>query len=147
MISRTPFYNRHPGNLWLGMAMLIGILVAIAGATTPWLLLLPLLIWAYQTARRSAMRTTRLQQFGYFSGSRHNTSWIYEERHGNMDVALLLPLSHTEPGHWELYIPKDDVWRKLVPGWAADRRLEIASRIAEGWKAGEVHIPTDSANA
>jgi len=129
------------------MAIVFFLGVTIAGATTPWILLLPLLICGYRSTRRNTARTTSLRQFGYFPGSQHFKYWIYEERHGYADVALILPIENTEPGHWELYIPQDDLWRQTVPNWAADRRLEIASRIAEGWKAKDFHIRTNAGSA
>ncbi len=147
MNSSAPFYNRHPWNRWVGMVLITSIVVLIAGATTPWILLIPCLIWFYRNTRQDFTRTGCLQQCGYFSGSKYLKYWIYEERRGYKDVALLLPLENTEPGHWELYIPNDDLWRQTVPSWAADRRPEIASRIAEGWKAKDIHIPADAADA
>jgi len=57
---KPPFYNRHPWNQRIGIAMGIGIAVAIAGATTPWVLVVPLLIWAYRSTRGGTDRITRL---------------------------------------------------------------------------------------
>jgi hypothetical protein len=58
-------------------------------------------------------------------------------------AALILPVDNTEPGHWEMFIPTDSVWRTTVPSWAWERRLEIATRIAEAWKPKDFHLLND----
>ena len=85
----------------------------------------------------------RLNKKGYFSGRRVNEQWVYEEVQGYNVVALILPIANTEPGHWEMFIPTDAEWRTAVPSWAWERRLEIAARIAEGWKPKDFHLPKD----
>ena len=118
-----------------------------ATAAAPWLLLLPILLWVYHTARLGSRRKSRLKQLGYFSGSQYLDYWIYEERSGRSVVALMLPLERTDPGTQELFIPDDEVWRRTVPSWAAERRTEIALRIAEGWKPSHFHFAEQAEDA
>lgn len=138
-----PFYNRAPWNLIVGLSLFCVMVAAIALFTTPWILLIPFVIGMYVFARRNIVRTMSLKQKGYFSGRQVNEHWIYEERQGFVTAALVLPVSNTEPGHYELFIPEDALWRSTVPSWARDRREEIALRISEGWKARNFHLPKD----
>lgn len=137
---RPYFYNRVPWNIVLGVAFFVVPVVALAWFSSPFVLLLPFSVLIYLDARRRAKRAWSLRTRAYFSGSRHHEYWVYEERHGFIDVALILPVAKTEPGRWELYIPKNDAWCAAVPKWARDRREEISARIAEAWKADRIHI-------
>jgi hypothetical protein len=138
-----PFYNRDPWNLIFGFAGAIAVAVCIALAATPWMLLVPLLVWAVVSNRRHFRRKWALRDKGYFSHRQGQDHWIYEERQGYSLVAFILPVANTEPGHWELFIPDDAKWRATVPVWALDRRKEIALRIAEEWKPKDFHLPSD----
>ena len=142
-VRSPPFYNRAPWNLLIGASLLNVLLCALALATTPWLLLIPIFGWIYLTSYRDLVRRSQLKKKGYFAGSMYRGYWIYEEQRGYSTEALLLSVENTEPGHWELFIPDDAQWRRTVPGWALDRRKEIAGRIAEGWKAKDIHFPKD----
>lgn len=106
-VMAAPFYNRAPWNLLIGVSLVVVGLCALALATTPWLLLVPLLAWIYLTCYRHLARSLHLKKKGCFAGSRHYGYWIYEERRGHSTVALLLKVENTEPGHWELFIPED----------------------------------------
>jgi hypothetical protein len=135
---QSQFYNRIPWYPLLAIATMA--FVVVATATAPWLLLLPILAWVYDTVRLYRRRKSQLKNLGYFSGSQYHDYWIYEERRGRSVVALLLPLERTDPNLRELFIPDEDMWRKTVPCWAADRRVEIALRIAESWKPAHFHF-------
>lgn len=140
--GNRPFYNRSPWNLIIGAIFFFAVGISIAAATTPWILLVPLVLWAIRSIKRFVQRQTGLDNRGYFSHAQ-NHHWIYEERHGYSLAALILPLENTEPGHWELFIPEDAKWRATVPDWAKDRRKEIALRIAEAVKPRDFHLPQD----
>ena len=137
---RVPFYNRAPWNLVLGTAFFVAPIVAVASYTSPFVLLVPFFVWIFLYAKRSAHRARCLRSRAYYSGARYRDYWVYEERHGYSDVALILPVANTEPGRWELFIPNDDTWRTTVPDWARDRRAEIVARIAESWKPDRIHL-------
>lgn len=138
-----PFYNREPWNFVIGFAAAIAVVISIALAASSWLLLIPLLAWLAASIRRHLLRQWALRDRGYVSHSHGQNFCVYEERHGYSLVALILPVSHTEPGHWELFIPDDAKWRATVPEWARDRRKEIALRIGEAWKPKDFHLPSD----
>jgi hypothetical protein len=114
--------------------------VVVSTFAAPWLLLVPIVAFAYSTVRLRGRRETQLKKIGYFSGSRHFDYWIYEERLGRSVVSLTLPLDRTDPITQELFIPDDETWRRMVPSWAAERRTEIALRIAESWKPAHFHF-------
>ena len=118
-------------------------LITFARATTPWILWPVFFAWLYVTIARNVTRGRRLNKEGYFSGRRLRKCWIYEEMQGYNVATLILPVDNTEPGHWEMFIPADSVWRTTVPSWAWERRLEIAARIAEAWKPKDFHLPND----
>ena len=137
------FYNRPPWNLVVAVILIVIAFLQIARHTTLWVLAVPLVLWAYWITSRECRRILQLQRVGYFSGTQIRNHWMYEEREGYATRAMLLPVENTEPGHWELFIPDEETWRDLVPTWAAERRAEIASRIAQGWNAADVHMPAD----
>jgi hypothetical protein len=89
------------------------------------------------------MRSLLLNEKGYFSGTRSHERWIYEEMQGRSVVALILPTVQTEIVRKEIFIPTDSESRSTVPEWARERRAEIASRIAEGWKSKDFHLSTE----
>jgi hypothetical protein len=140
---RMLFYNRPPWNFVFGFAAALAAAYGIALTTSPWLLLLPLVAWLVVAIRRHLLRKWALRDRGYYSHRHGPHFWVYEERQGHSLVALILPVSNTEPGHWEMFIPDDAKWRATVPDWAKDRRREIALRIAEAWKATDFHLPND----
>jgi hypothetical protein len=141
--SKPVFYRVDPWNLITAVVALTFGLMQIARSTTLWILLAPLLMFIYTFTKRETLRTLSLRNKGYSPGRRLRDYWLYEEAENFSVVALLLPMANTEPGHWELFIPDDAKWRATVPDWAKDRRLEIALRIAEGWKAQDFHLPSD----
>lgn len=141
----SQFYSRIPWYPLLAIATMA--FVVVVTTTAPWLLLLPILTWVYGTIRLHTRRKSQLKKFGYFSGSQYRDYWIYEELHGRSIVALLLPLERSDPNLRELFIPDDDAWRKTVPCWAADRRVEIALRIGETWKPAHFHFSEPAVDA
>jgi hypothetical protein len=149
MANRYPtFLTRDPlaGAFWC-VAFTVGS-INLGRYTTPWVIWPIFFMWLGATVYRNFIRSTRLSKKGYFSGRRVNEHWIYEEMQGLTVAALVLPIVNTEPGHWELFVPNDSEWRLAVPSWAWERRFEIASRIAEGWKPKDFHLPKDfSANS
>jgi hypothetical protein len=144
MASRYPtFFTRDPlsGAFWC-VASTVG-LINLGRFTTPWILWPIFFLCLYATVYRNVMRSMLLNKKGYFSGRRMNEHWLYEEMQDRKVAALILPIVRTEIGRQELFIPTDSVWRATVPGWAWERRSEIASRIAERWKPRDFHLPND----
>jgi hypothetical protein len=144
MANRYPTaFTRDPlsGAFWC-VAGTVG-LINFGRFTPPWILWPIFFLWLYATVYRSVTRSMQLNKKGYFSGRRMNEHWVYEEMQGHDVVALILPTAHTGPGHRELFIPTDPEWRAAVPSWAWERRSEIATRIAEGWKPKDFHFPKD----
>jgi hypothetical protein len=90
--------------------------------------------------RQRLIRWSDLRQKGYFGGRRVRDTWVYEERDRAEVRSLILEMSHTEPGHYELFLPDDSAWRTSVPGWAQDRQQEIVQRIAERLKPRDIHV-------
>jgi hypothetical protein len=137
------FFTRDPlaGMFWT-VAITVGG-VNLGRSTSPWILWPVFFLWLYLTIARNVTRSMRLHKKGYYSGRRLNGYWIYEEMQGYDVVALLLPVTNTDPGHWEMFIPTDTEWRAAVPSWAWERRSEIAGRIAEGWKPKDFHMSKD----
>jgi hypothetical protein len=144
MPNRYPtFYNRDLlSAVFFGVAGTVG-LINLARSTTPWILWPIFFLWLYSTIARNVVRGMRLNKKGYFSGRRLHENWIYEEMQDRNVVALILPIVQTEIGRKEIFIPSDSEWRSTVPEWARERRTEIASRIAEGWKPKDFHLPGD----
>lgn len=136
-----PFYNREPWNLVIAVGAFAAGLLAIAVLTTLWLLLVPVALVAFFILKNLLVRTVALRSKGYYAGRRIRDTWVYEEMQGESCVSLTLPVENTEPGHYELFFPTELQWRESVPQWAKNRRVEIANRIAEGWKASDVHLP------
>ena len=62
-----PFYNRAPWNLILGFAFFFALGIGFAAMTTPWIFLVPLVLWAFVSLRRHFRRQFRLRDKGYFS--------------------------------------------------------------------------------
>jgi len=136
----TPFYNRDPWNLIIGFGSLAVIVFALAAATSWWLLLaLPALI-ASVYIWQQVVRTFALVTYGYHSQWVGNGKLRYEEISASKRRAFTLNLENTEPGHYELFVPDEGDWVKLVPNWAEQRRIEIAERIAKTWRRADVHI-------
>jgi hypothetical protein len=136
---RPPFYNRAPWNIVLGGLLFSVPLLWIAAFTTPFILLIPIALWLFVHAKREAVRRRSLRERSYFPGARYKDYWVYEERHGLRDEAIILRVENTDPGRWELWIPEEAIWRSTVPSWAQDRRVEIAARIAENWDPQKFH--------
>ena len=144
MANRYPtFFTRDPlsGAFWC-VAGTVG-LINLGRSTSPWILWPIFFLWFYATLYRGVIRSMRLSKRGYFSGRRLNEHWVYEEMMDRNVVALILPVTRTGHGRVELFIPTDSEWRAIVPSWAWDRRSEIATRIAEGWKQMDFHLPSD----
>jgi hypothetical protein len=136
---RAPFYNRAPWNVVIGGLMFSIPVLWVATLTTPFVLLIPIALWLYPHAKREAARRRSLEERSYFPGARYKDYWVYEERHGFRDEAIILRMENTEHGRWELWMPDESLWRSTVPGWAQDRRAEIAARIAENLDPQKFH--------
>jgi hypothetical protein len=137
----TKFYNREPWNMLIGLSYVVLMFLMVASVTSPWVLAIPFLLWAYFFVKLRVTRMVLLWRKGYFSGRRVRGDWIYEERHGKLDRSLSFRVENTEPGHYEIFFPTDHQWQESVPPWAQDRREEIAHRVAEGWKPNDFHLP------
>jgi len=142
-MPKNPFYLRKPWNMIIGCVLFAAMFIILSSMFGKWVLIVPPAWIAYVFLNIKIRRYWFLRSKGYFSGSRRRSAWLYEERDGNIIRSLSLPVEKTEPGHYELFFPRDAEWQHLVPDWAKSRRVEIAFRIAEGWKPRDFHLPDD----
>ena len=142
-----PFYNRHPWNLVVGFGVLVGGLIALSAATTWWLLLAPFTAIALVFVWKQFSRAYALFVLGYHSVRVGRATLRYEERAGLSIRSFELKLEYTEPGRVELFVPSSEMWASQVPDWAKARRKEICSRIAQTWRASDVHLKEDPTDA
>lgn len=139
----TRFYGRDPWNSVIRFGVVAALLCALTVSIGPRAVaaifagLIALL--ATLVLRQRFIRWSDLRQKGYFGGRRVLDTWVYEDRDGAEVRSLALELSNTEPGHYELFLPSQSVWRTSVPGWAQDRQQEIVQRIAERLKSRDIH--------
>jgi hypothetical protein len=134
------FINSHPWNLMVGLGGFAVVLVAFAAATSWWLLVAPFALVVAVNIWRQTFRAYALVTRGFHSQQISKGRLRYEEMHGSRRRSLTLDLEYTEPGHQELFIPSETKWINSVPAWAQQRRNEIARRISETWKSGDVHL-------
>lgn len=142
-----PFYNRDPWNLLIGFASMMVLLLVLAAVTSWWLLLAPIVPVVAIHAWIQARRVYALMTIGFHSRTIRQGRLIYEERSGRWTRSFILNLEITEPGHYELFVPSESEWAQSVPHWAAERRAEIAERIANSWRRDDVHILDEPINA
>jgi len=138
------FYNRHPWNLTIALAVFSAALLSLAAATSWWVLIAPFGIAGAIYCWRRIVRFVALSRDGYFSRRTPQSALLYEELHESKIRSFTLKLENTEPGHFELFVPSDVEWKQEVPDWAIGRRIEIAERIAKHMRREDVHI-TDTA--
>jgi hypothetical protein len=139
----TPFYNRDPWNSAIGFgvvaALLCGLAVTIGPQVVAGIFVGIFALIATSLLRQRLIRSRDLHQKGYFGGRQVRGAWVYEERDGSEVRSLILEMSNTGPGHYELFLPSPSAWRASVPGWAQDRQQEIVQRIAERLKSRDIH--------
>lgn len=135
----TAFYNRHPWNLIVGFGCLVAVLFWIAVMISPWVVAGIFALIAFLVLKERFIRWRDLRRKGYFGGRQVKGVWVYEERHGAHVRSLTLKMENTEPGHYELFLPSESVWRTSVPAWAQDRQREIVERIAERLDSSDIH--------
>jgi hypothetical protein len=135
----TAFYNRDPWNLVVGFGCLAAVLFWLAVMISPWVVAGLFALIAVSVLKARLIRWRDLRRKGYFGGRQVKGAWVYEERHGAHVRSLTLKMGMTEPGHYELFLPSEPVWRTSVPAWAQDRQQEIVQRIAERLKSSDIH--------
>ncbi len=143
-LMNRPYWGFIIASLWC--LWMLFILWRIGGwQLLMWLLIVILLLVGYVQLKWRVKRRMQLSRRGYFSGRllHDQNIWVYEELRNDTVVSLSLKVDHTEPGHWELFFPDKQEWKASVPEWASDRRVEIAVRVSEGWKARDFHFPND----
>ena len=131
--------NRAPWNAVAGVVLIVTILLGLARISL-WVPFALVALVAVPVLRIWGARFVQLRRKGYFGGRLSRGKWLYEETSDGGVRSLSLPVEYTEPGRHEIFIPSDDEWRASVPEWASARRLEIAHRIAERWKAVDFHM-------
>jgi hypothetical protein len=134
------FFNRQPWNAIAGLGGIVVVLFVAAALTTWWVMVTPLALVALIYGVQWVARVYALVTRGYYARQGFGAKLLYEEVHQLRLRALSLKLEHTEPGHYELFVPPEQDWLRLVPDWAKGRRSEIAERIAESWKRQDVHV-------
>ncbi len=143
----SPFYNRDPWNLVIALGTITVLLVLVSAATSWWLLLAPIAIAAAVHSLAQVRRLHALITLGYHSRAIRHARLVYEERSPTWTRSLVFKLENTEPGHYELFVPKEPEWVRSVPDWATKRRVEIAQRIANTWRRDDVHFSQNTLDA
>ena len=123
-------------NIWLAFG-----LVSLA-LFHPFWLIAGTAVVAFIFLLRRYREARSLKNHGYFI-RRLGGSYLYEEAANRSTRNLTVPLDAIEPGHWQLFVPSEEDWRRRVPDWAQNRRAEIISRIAADRRPEDVHYPHD----
>jgi hypothetical protein len=100
-------------------------------------------VLAFRAFWKVSRRKRELLKQGYFAGRRVGTHWIYEELRGGEIVVLELPLEYAGRGEYDIHVPGERDWLARMPGWARQRRTEIAQRLEAVFKRSQIHFDPD----
>lgn len=137
--------NRPAQQAIIVVAVIFGATVAAAFAFGKWAVFVPVVLVPAWRFSRSLGVAGQIVQKGW-SGWRFKDYWVYEEKQGKDKPSLSIKLHREgDDDHFVLVVPTDAEWRRSMPLWAVDRRLEIMGRVTSAWAPEDVRWPEGEA--